>query len=68
MKAIFGILVLVGAVMATPLEIAVHTGRSEQFTTITGKQAIHCEYELSGRRKFWKAFLGVTCPPTVNVQ
>ncbi len=49
------------------LIIARFTGRSQTFTTVTGKQAIHCQYQIPGRT-FWMDFMGFNCPQTVEVQ
>ena len=48
--------------------IAVFTGRSEMFTTVTGKQAIRCEYQAPETGKFWRSFYGLSCPPSINVE
>lgn len=52
--------------MLAVLIIATHTGKSTPFTTISGKAARHCQYQIPGRT-FWVDFLGYTCPATINV-
>lgn len=60
-------LLLTATLNATSPEIAVHTGRSEQFTSITGKPGIRCEYQIP-QRKFWVSFAGYICPATIEVR
>jgi len=60
-------LMAVATVQAMPLEVATHAGRSERFTSITGKAGIRCEYQIP-QRKFWVTFEGYVCPATINVQ
>ncbi len=66
MKTLLAALLLTATLTAQPV-IARHTGRSQLFTTVTGQSAVNCEYEIPGQ-KFWKAFLGMSCPATVDVQ
>lgn len=53
--------------MASSFITARFTGRMERFISVTGKNAVRCEYEIPGR-KFWMSFIAYTCPQTVEVQ
>jgi hypothetical protein len=46
---------------------AVWTGRSELFTSVTGRQGVRCEYQASGMRNFWRSFEGLSCPATLKI-
>lgn len=43
------------------------TGRQESFATVTGRNAIRCEYNCMGRR-FWQSFDGGMCPMSIEVE
>jgi hypothetical protein len=70
-KLITSIIVLMVIPMATaavnPLT-AYYTGKSQTFTTVTGKAAIRCEYRLGGYPPFWRSFSGFVCPNSVEVE
>ena len=44
------------------------TGKSETFTSVTGKPAIRCEYKVTSYPPFWRTFAGWSCPTSVDVQ
>lgn len=46
---------------------AIWTGQMRFVTTVTYQQGVSCEYQYSGN-KFWRTFVGSSCPTTVEVQ
>ena len=61
------ILALVAASFPALAALANFTGRMEFRQTVTGQQAVACEFQY-GMQKFWKLFpMGSSCPPTIEV-
>jgi hypothetical protein len=52
--------------LATALALAFWTGRQEYVVTVTGRQAVNCEYQYGGQY-FWRVFF-YTCPMSVEVE
>lgn len=44
------------------------TGRSETFTTISGKPAVRCQYKAMGYEPIWRSFFGYNCPQSINLE
>lgn len=46
---------------------AIWTGKQKFVTTVTYKEAVSCEYDYLGTT-FWRVFLTMRCPMTVEVE
>ena len=52
---------------AVSLAWAMWTGRMEYVTTMTYQQGVNCQYDYMGQ-KFWRTFVGGSCPGKVWVE
>lgn len=43
------------------------TGNMHTVTTVTYQQGVECEYNYAGRT-FWRTYVGMSCPSSVEVQ
>jgi len=59
--------ILAIAILGITMIPAYYTGNSRRVTTVTGQQAISCEYRLNNGQKFWRTFGGYSCPSSVEV-
>lgn len=66
MRRILFVCVMFFAASSALAVMAIWTGRLEYVTTITGQQAVRCEYDYVGKR-FWVTMSGGICPPSINV-
>jgi hypothetical protein len=62
---------MVGVVPAIYALTATWTHRSRRVQTVSGQIGVSCEYEYvqqGGGGRFWRTFVGDTCPDTVEVE